>query len=490
MLGALPFGLHYLLTDCAQDLEEVEEWNEYGELKDNVNLPSQAKATPATPAPSASNTPSKAPQAPPPPPSATDKPANTVSNTSAALSETATTTIAAGASSEPSSTSGPASTSSGGGQAAQEAPPSTSAESTLTLAMRQAGFEAAKKAGDAKTKARAQALEASKAKSADLQKLDNSSPTGMPPRSGITEAEEAKKPDSGVTSADGAADAVPTAKEGEKEKATKGQTVAEGGEDKASTVAIDAHEAELLEGTGQAVLKEDLTPAESQLTSSAKEPEDCAAISEPQPIPSAKEAEKSAPKTEPQHIPNAKEAEEEANKAIIADESSHVHIAGSPPPHASPGAKYPRDEPGEVVTAGSRTTEEALNEREMTEGTAAASSEGEVTKEEDETGKVYNVDTIEALPLTEAPATVEDETKANTGQHKTAASNEDSTAEPKIDALPLTKDPGEVPKPESEPAKTTGAVPTATHEEQDLPGTKTQEQPAASGKSAGESVAD
>lgn len=61
--------------------------------------------------------------------------------------------------------------------------------------MRQLGLEAAQKASDAKSKARADASGPSNAKSETLQKLDNAGPTGMPPPSGTTEAKAAKAPE-------------------------------------------------------------------------------------------------------------------------------------------------------------------------------------------------------------------------------------------------------------------------------------------------------
>ena len=162
------------------DLEEVEEWNEYGELRDNVEPGPR-------PAPSAPATPSKVPAGP----------------SSDSLSKTPATNPATPSKPPPTISS-------------TETPPRPSASSTdspLTMAMRQAGFEAAKKAGDAKSKARAEALQASKNKanslnSETLQKLDNSGPTGVPPPSGTTEAEEAIKPETGDTTAEGKADEV------------------------------------------------------------------------------------------------------------------------------------------------------------------------------------------------------------------------------------------------------------------------------------------
>ncbi len=89
--------------------------------------------------------------------------------------------------------------------------------------MRQAGLEAAKKAGDAKAKARTEALESLKAKDSGLQKLDNSAPTGMPPPSGTTEASNAIKGETGEAKVAGKADEVPTTEETEVLEG-KGQT--------------------------------------------------------------------------------------------------------------------------------------------------------------------------------------------------------------------------------------------------------------------------
>ena len=84
--------------------------------------------------------------------------------------------------------------------------------------MRQASLEAAKKAGDAKTKARTDALDAMKAKDEGLQKLDNSAPTGMPPPTGTTEASDAVKGVSGEAKVQGKSDEVPeTGGHGEEE---------------------------------------------------------------------------------------------------------------------------------------------------------------------------------------------------------------------------------------------------------------------------------
>ncbi|MCJ1401924.1 hypothetical protein MMC11_005141 [Xylographa trunciseda] len=155
-------------ADCVrvQDLEEVEEWNEYGEIKQNLIF-SDALPAASTPTPSTTNTPSK----PPPPP------------------------VAASSSSKPpTASSAPLATS---------APAATSAETPLTTAMRQASLEAAAKAKQSKTqslaarKAMSEAqpsasLSAASGSNADMpSKLDNSAPGGALPPTGTSEAEEA-----------------------------------------------------------------------------------------------------------------------------------------------------------------------------------------------------------------------------------------------------------------------------------------------------------
>ncbi len=81
--------------------------------------------------------------------------------------------------------------------------------------MRQAGFEAAKKAGDAKKAntakmvAQAKGSEQSGVSSETLRKLDNSAPTGMPPPSGTTDASSAVAPETGNSTVTSKADAFP-----------------------------------------------------------------------------------------------------------------------------------------------------------------------------------------------------------------------------------------------------------------------------------------
>ncbi|MCJ1433006.1 hypothetical protein MMC27_002365 [Xylographa pallens] len=149
------------------DLEEVEEWNEYGEIKQNLIF---ADAPPAasTPTPSTTNTPSK----PPPSMVASSSKPSTSSSTSLAGS----------------------------------APAATSTETPLTTAMRQASLEAAAKAKQSKAQILTPSKSASEAQSSTflpgasssnadmLSKLDNSAPGGALPPTGTSEAEEAVEP--------------------------------------------------------------------------------------------------------------------------------------------------------------------------------------------------------------------------------------------------------------------------------------------------------
>ena len=409
------------------------------------------------------------------------------------------------------------------------------------MAMRQAGFEAAKKAGEAKTKARHDELERLKAKSADLQNLNNSGPSGMPPPSSTAEAEEAKKLENRAATVASTADKVQLTKDGEIEEAAPNNIAAKSksaDEEAVQTemkankeMAKAAHEAStgaaepgVLEGNGQTeeAANMEMANATNEASTGAAEPdvlerkgqvepEETATKSEPLSISAMKEPEEPAAIAEPPHILNAKEAEEEANKAIIADEATHVHIAGSPPPHASPGMKYPRDEPQDPVPPSTALKDGVENEE-----------KGKMMEEEDLAGKVDSAKTTvkdedatktEGAAPIEPEGKVEDVTRASIEQNKTGTDTEEPTvedikAEPKATEESFTEDrskTAEEAAPKSEISEddnskhegptegtkhTETEEPSATDEKQDLPGTKLQEQPAASGEKAGESVSD
>jgi len=174
------------LADTLQDLEEVEEWNEYGEIKDNLSFSTQPAST--------TNTPSK-------PPSAA--PASTTISPSKLGTETQP---------SPSSPSQPPSSAT---------PSSASADNPITAQMRQLGIEAARKASDAKKKPKTSASESSDIKSETLQKFDNAGPPGMPPPSGTTEAETAKAPETANANVSSKADEKLTVKEFIEERSKK-----------------------------------------------------------------------------------------------------------------------------------------------------------------------------------------------------------------------------------------------------------------------------
>ncbi|KAL8690988.1 MAG: hypothetical protein Q9218_003693 [Villophora microphyllina] len=152
------------------DLEEIEEWNEYGELKEKVGV----KPMPSTP--SAANTPTKA-------SSSTAAPSLMSNNESPSKSQTST-------------------------QTPPRPTASSNTDSPMTTALRQAAMEAAKKAGDAKAAkvGAAKAGAPSNIPTETQQKLDSSGPTGMPPVTGTMDAASAKAPETetggGVSKAD------------------------------------------------------------------------------------------------------------------------------------------------------------------------------------------------------------------------------------------------------------------------------------------------
>ena len=294
------------------DLEEVEEWNEYGELKDNV------EPTPR-PAPSAPATPSKVPAVP----------------SSEVMSRTPVT--------NPATPSKPISSTE-----TPTRPLPSSTDSPLTTAMRQAGFEAAKKAGDAKAKARAEALQPSKSKadtpsSEALKKLDNSGPTGMPPPTGTTEAEEAMKPETGNTTVEGKADDVPSSNKGEQNAAEK---------DLQETLEAGTATAENAESNDQESRRHSSKVAEGAANTSiiADESEEVL------------EGQGQAETTIADRAPSAREAEEAANASILRDKS-HIVLAGQREADRTP----PSEPVEEALDSGNVTAKEGSRLKEATD---------------------------------------------------------------------------------------------------------------------------
>lgn len=145
----------------------MEEWNEYGELKEHIS-PGAASPAVATPSPTPS-TPSKI----------------------APLVETP---------SKVRFTADPPTKTTG----------STATGSPLTLAMRQAGAEAAKKASEAKSQSRAKHLGVSQASNGTAKKSDNSTAPESPSQSNITDEASAIPPEIDSTTKSTADDAKAT----------------------------------------------------------------------------------------------------------------------------------------------------------------------------------------------------------------------------------------------------------------------------------------
>ena len=153
------------------DIEEVEEWNEYGELMDHLGDGVTKGQEPPTMM-SASNTPTK-PSLNPIPSALKEPPPTPADGSKAEIPQNEQLP------STPSSTAKP------------------SQEKTLTTAMQNIGFEAAQKAKAAKSSNLKSSIDSSTTKesaeaSPTLKKLDNAGPTGMPPPSGVTDAESAQ----------------------------------------------------------------------------------------------------------------------------------------------------------------------------------------------------------------------------------------------------------------------------------------------------------
>ncbi|MDI1491293.1 MAG: hypothetical protein OHK93_002502 [Ramalina farinacea] len=418
------------------DLEQVEEWNEYGEIKENLSF-APATASASTPTPSAASTPSKA----PPKQSATTASAPSSSTPSTRSTETKSPPPAPSLDQIPDSAT---------------APSGTNAASSLTAALRQAGFEAARKATDAKTKARNDILSASNTSTATdpsktavspetIQKMDQSGPTGMPPPSGITSAAEAKEPESGTTSIQGKADTVsPTGPTGDIPTATTAQQNAN------TSIAIDSigSEEEVLEGSGQA------NPPKSSLESSAHPP----SSSDPP-------------------VPPAQILEEQTHNAMLSDESHHIHLAngkriGTPITPSSSGTATPVDEP----TTGTGDTRPPISAVSEAPGTELIEPSSVAADPEDEKAA------DEAAPVVPLAVKGTPARAAETGSLGKAGSRAGAGGVANPSA---TEEEGKEEGGEGVESTVEGTV-----EGQALPGTRTQEQEAGKGEMVGESVAD
>jgi hypothetical protein len=288
------------------DLEEVEEWNEYGELKENVGAPGVTATAPT----STAGTPSKSYALPTTPSKSATGSTNTPAKAPTSAVETPSRSTQA-----------------------------TSTDSPLTTAMRQAGIEAAKKAGDAKTKARTDALDAAKGNSGSLEKLDNAGPTGMPPPSGTTEAKDAIMGKSGEAKSEGKADYVSSTE----------NMVGRGGSSPAT---------EMGKGGNLPPSKEGDESANRTITKK-EEPD----------------GPKDKGQTEAPPVPSAIEAEAAANEAIRQDKS-HIMLKGHGQTPEDPTPPNAKANHGEATETLAQTTED---EESTLKTAVSATDEAEAT---------------------------------------------------------------------------------------------------------------
>lgn len=334
--------------------------------------------------------------------------------------------------------------------------------------MRQVGFEAAKKAGDAKAKARNDILEAAKSKSPDLQKLDNSGPTGMPPPTGSTNAEDAKKPDTGDANVESKADDVPAT-------SMEDPRAVEAEENAAANISPrSASKSELPAITKEESHSDIPTAQEVQAEANVAIVDD-----EEEVLEGVGKAEVS-PEDLP--VPTAKELEEQANQAIVEDESSHVMFKGrGSVPRAYTPEYETRKEPKQPQSPS--IAEEKANATVTEE--EAKSDKGEQI--EDESGsEELDGSKRETAKRQEAKVGVISHPADNTAGQPNLL-DEENAGSRRRDEAPSDDDPVK-----SGSSEAVVERPTASEEgtPQVLPGSKTQEQPAAAGDKVGESVGD
>lgn len=307
--------------------------------------------------------------------------------------------------------------------------------------------------------------------------MDQSGPTGMPPPSGVTDADEAKKPESGETSLEGKADTVPPTATGSREIAADIPTAHAAQQNANTSIAIDAiGEEEVLEGSGQA----DPNPSPEPSKDPAQPPLSSAA--------------------EP--VPPPKILEEQTHNAMLADETGHVHLAngkriGSPITPSTSGTNTPVDD----LTTTSATGDTRPPMPAVSEAPTAAGAKGGTELIEPSNVAADPEDekaADEAIPVVPLAVKGTPAKAAETGSLAKPGSRAGSVANP-----PATEEEEE----EKEDADVTGEIVGASRDEakagggavkevegtsegQALPGTRTQEQEAGKGEMVGESVAD
>ncbi|KAI4269870.1 MAG: hypothetical protein LQ337_007028 [Flavoplaca oasis] len=304
------------------DLNEIEEWNEYGELREKVNPP----PTSSTPSASATNTPSKAPA---------------ITSTSTTNTNTNTNTpskLLSSISSSPKQQSNP-----------------------MAAAMRQAGAEAAKKAGDAK---------ALKAKGTTG---ENSTNATVPESASATVTEATKPASEGAArTRDGADDEEDDDAVGETDMAKGGQDPDEEAVVAKSKDTIPNHEkkttgdpdAEAVVPGSKDTIDIDKTSSSTKQLQAENKDEDSDTKSEDSPITSQPPTSKAKPPAAPSSTDAQRRQPPPTNNAN--DDIEDSSDSDSPPPQSSnakppastneaenlPGKKIQAQEPAKAEEAG------------------------------------------------------------------------------------------------------------------------------------------
>lgn len=313
--------------------------------------------------------------------------------------------------------------------------------------------------------------------------MDQSGPTGMPPPSGVTDANEAKKPESGATSTEGKADTVPATGTG-RSVGSEVPTAQAAQESANISIAVDEiEEEEVLEGSGQA------------------EPD-----SKPEIVDNPS---KDAERPSSEEVPTAEEVEEQAHNAMVDDETGHVHLAngkriGSPITPSTSGTATPVDEPTTFSATGdtrppiSAVSESPAEIAEVAKAAAAAkgaiepsnvAADPEDEKAADEAAPVVPLE-VKGTPARAAETGSLAKPNSRAGSvAMPQATSEQEDADVMDSIIRTSSHKAEAGEGAAKGAAAESKV-VATQEGQALPGTRTQEQEAGKGEMVGESVAD
>lgn len=385
----------------------MEEWNEYGELKDRIN--ESAAAKPTTPVPSTSNTPSKQ----PPATTEVNVPKETVKAEGDSITKSEST-------SPPNASATP-----------------TFTESNLTSALRQAGFEAAQKVTDAKSKARKEFLQASQTKSPQ----SGSSGATAEPAIKVTDGESVKEHGSGEDTAE-----EPAVLEGKGQAKAAKIPSAKEVEEKANQAMIE-DESEHIHIAG--------SPSPSKRYKPSFEVED-----------------------------DGSKRQDEGIDLVVGGAISHSESAPEEEKSTEPANKSTSQEPSKPTGESAK-----VSPLELTQPTTPSSKEPSDNKTDEVPSAATAPSKPEAHSSTKIPNPTSVGSSPTTGDAAKPAAGQGPEA-----LLPLTS--GPVPLQNIEPAAATTSIPVSSSSKIDdladapHPETKTQAQPAASGEHAAETVAD